>query len=308
MFLPMTHDATANSEATLEDAPAREPAGAPPSARVSARVARLCRMIEAAEDAPSLAELAAAVGLSPSHTQRMFTQALGLSPRAYAAACRERRVRALLASEASVTEAIYGAGYGSSGRFYERSTQLLGMTPSAYRKQAPDLAIRFAVGQCSLGAILVAATERGVCAVTLGDEPEPLVSELEQRFARATLVGADPAFEALVAQVVGLVEQPRVDVRLPLDVRGTAFQQRVWAALTRIPAGETRTYTQLAVELGAPRGARAVARACATNPVAVAIPCHRVVRADASLAGYRWGIERKRELLAREAGCDQNPS
>lgn len=305
MFLSMTHDATANSEATpqapLEDAPARGPAGAIPSARVSARVARLCRMIEAADDTPSLAELAAAVGLSPSHTQRMFTQALGLSPHAYAAACRERRVRALLASEASVTEAIYGAGYGSSGRFYERSTQLLGMTPSAYRKQAPDLAIRFAVGQCSLGAILVAATERGVCAVTLGDEPEPLVRELEQRFARATLVGADPAFEALVAQVVGLVEQPRVDVRLPLDVRGTAFQQRVWAALTRIPAGETRTYTQLAEELGAPKAARAVARACATNPVAVAIPCHRVVRADTSLAGYRWGIERKRELLAREA-------
>ena len=195
----------------------------------------------------------------------------------------------------------FGAGYGSSGRFYERSTQLLGMTPSAYRKQGPDVAIRFAVGQCSLGAILVARTERGVCAVDLGDEPEPLVRDLEQRFARATLVGADPAFEALVAQVVGLIEQPRVDVRLPLDVRGTAFQQRVWTALTKIPAGETRTYTQLAVELGAPQGARAVARACASNPVAVAIPCHRVVRADSNLAGYRWGIERKRELLAREA-------
>jgi AraC family transcriptional regulator of adaptative response/methylated-DNA-[protein]-cysteine methyltransferase len=288
----MTHEATDTAVLSQPVAAARTPA----------RVARLCRLIEAGDDAPpSLAELAAAVGLSPSHTQRMFTQALGLSPHAYAAACRERRVRDLLASQASVTEAIYGAGYGSSGRFYERSTQLLGMTPSAYRKQGPDVAIRFAVGQCSLGAILVARTERGVCAVDLGDEPEPLVRDLEQRFARATLVGADPAFEALVAQVVGLIEQPRVDVRLPLDVRGTAFQQRVWTALTKIPAGETRTYTQLAVELGAPKGARAVARACASNPVAVAIPCHRVVRADGNLAGYRWGIERKRELLAREA-------
>ncbi len=279
----------------------RTPASTAPSPRTAARVARLCRLIEAADEPPSLSELAAAVGLSPSHTQRTFTEALGLSPHAYATACRERRVRELLAADAPVTEAIYGAGYASSGRFYERSTQLLGMTPSAYRKQGPDTAIRFAVGQCSLGAILVAATERGVCAVTLGDEPEPLVRELEQRFARAELVGADPEFEALVAQVVGLVEQPRVDVRLPLDVRGTAFQQRVWTALTKIPAGETRTYTQLAEELGAPKSARAVARACATNPIAVAIPCHRVVRADTSLAGYRWGIERKRELLLREA-------
>jgi AraC family transcriptional regulator of adaptative response/methylated-DNA-[protein]-cysteine methyltransferase len=175
------------------------------------------------------------------------------------------------------------------------------MTPTKYRDGGSDLEIRFAIGDCSLGAILVAATARGVCAILLGDDPEALLHDLEQRFPRARLVGADAAFEQLVAQVVGLVEQPRIGTRLPLDIRGTAFQQRVWKALRRIPAGKTASYAQIASRIGAPRAVRAVAQACAANALAVAIPCHRVVRTDGKLSGYRWGVERKRTLLDREA-------
>jgi AraC family transcriptional regulator of adaptative response/methylated-DNA-[protein]-cysteine methyltransferase len=200
-----------------------------------------------------------------------------------------------------VTEAIYGAGYSSPARFYESSNAVLGMTPTKYRDGGSDLEIRFAIGECSLGAILVAATARGVCAILLGDDPEALSHDLEQRFPRARLVGADAAFEQLVAQVVGLVEQPRIGTRLPLDIRGTAFQQRVWKALRRIPAGKTASYAQIASRIGAPRAVRAVAQACAANALAVAIPCHRVVRTDGDLSGYRWGVERKRALLDREA-------
>jgi AraC family transcriptional regulator of adaptative response/methylated-DNA-[protein]-cysteine methyltransferase len=161
--------------------------------------------------------------------------------------------------------------------------------------------IRFAIGECSLGSILVAATERGVCAILLGDDPEELVHDLERRFPRSQLIGADAGFERLVARVVGLVEKPRVGVELPLDIRGTAFQQRVWQALRAIPAGETTSYSELASSIGAPKAVRAVAQACAANALAVAIPCHRVVRTDGNLSGYRWGVERKRTLLAREA-------
>ena len=200
-----------------------------------------------------------------------------------------------------MTEAIYAAGYGSPARFYERSNERLGMTPTAYRKGGKGEEIRFAVGECSLGSILVAATERGVCAISLGDDPESLCHELERRFPEATLVGGDPTFETLVATAVGLVENPRSGARLPLDVRGTAFQERVWRALSQLPAGRTTTYSELARSLGAPASIRAVARACALNPIAIAIPCHRVVRTDGGLAGYRWGIERKCALLAREA-------
>jgi AraC family transcriptional regulator, regulatory protein of adaptative response / methylated-DNA-[protein]-cysteine methyltransferase len=225
----------------------------------------------------------------------------GLTPRAYAAAHRAEAVRQELAARGSVTEAIYGAGYNSSGRFYEESNAVLGMTPSEYRAQGADVEIRFAVGQCSLGAILVAASARGVCAVLLGDDPQALVRDLERRFARARLVGADAGFEQLVAQVVGLVEQPRVGHALPLDVRGTAFQQRVWRALRDIPPGSTASYADIARAIGAPGSVRAVAGACAANALAVAIPCHRVVKSDGGLSGYRWGVERKRALLAREA-------
>jgi AraC family transcriptional regulator, regulatory protein of adaptative response / methylated-DNA-[protein]-cysteine methyltransferase len=268
----------------------------------AARVAGLCRLIESAGEGLSLKDLASHAGLSPYHLQRVFKAVTGLTPREYGAAHRARRVRAELDRGETVTDAIYGAGYNSSGRFYEQSNELLGMTPARYRAGGRDTEIRFAIGQCSLGAILVAASERGVCAIQLGDDPGRLARDLQDRFPRATLIGGDARFEKLVAQAVGLVEAPGLGVDLPLDVRGTAFQQRVWQALREIPAGRTTTYSELARRLGVPRSVRAVAGACAANAVAVAIPCHRVVRSDGGLAGYRWGVERKRALLEREAG------
>ncbi len=268
--------------------------------RRAALVATLCRFIESSEIAPTLEALAARAGLSPFHVHRVFKAVTGLSPKAYAEAHRAGRARSELGARETVTEAIHGAGYASSARFYENADARLGMTPTAFRAGAPDLEIRFAIGECSLGAILVAATARGVCAISIGDDPEELAHDLERRFSRAKIIGADASFEATVAEVVGLVEAPRLGTSLPLDIRGTAFQERVWKALRSIPAGKTVSYTALASTIGAPRGARAVASACAANPLAVAIPCHRVVRTDGTLSGYRWGVERKRALLARE--------
>ncbi len=274
----------------------------PPLAeRQAVQVAALCRLIERSDQIPTLAQLASHAGLSAFHTHRLFKAVTGVTPRAYAAAHRARRVRGELRTRGTVTEAIYGAGYSSSARFYEESNALLGMTPTTYRAGGTDLEIRFAIGATSLGAILVAATRRGVCAILLGDDPQALAHDLERRFPRARLIGADAEFEQLVARVVGLVEQPRIGTKLPLDIRGTAFQQRVWKALVRIPAGKTASYAEIARRIGAPRAVRAVAQACAANALAVAIPCHRVVRTDGDLSGYRWGVERKRELLDREA-------
>jgi AraC family transcriptional regulator of adaptative response/methylated-DNA-[protein]-cysteine methyltransferase len=265
-------------------------------------VAQICRSIENAENAPSLVALAKQAGLSPAHLLRVFKTVTGVTPRAYAAAHRAQRVRTELARGASVTDALYNAGYGSSGRFYEAAPRLLGMTPTTYRAGGADTTVRFAVGACSLGTILVAASDRGVCAIFLGDDPDTLVRDLQDRFPRAELVGGDAAFEQLVAQVVGFVDSPMRSLDLPLDVRGTAFQQRVWQALQTVPPGSTSSYADIARRIGMPQSARAVARACAANPLAVAIPCHRVVRTDGALSGYRWGIERKRALLDREAG------
>lgn len=273
----------------------------PADARRAAVVAALCRLLESREEMPSLETLAAHVGLSSFHVHRMFKAATGVTPRAYAAAHRAERVRRELEGDGSITEAIYGAGYNSSARFYAESTARLGMTPTEYRAGGAALPIRFAIGPCSLGSCLVAATARGVCAILLGDDPEALIHDLERRFGGAALRGADAEFEALVGRVLALVERPGAAVELPLDIRGTAFQQRVWAALTKIPAGTTTSYAALAASLGAPGSARAVAQACAANAHAVAIPCHRVVRTDGGLSGYRWGIERKRALLDREA-------
>src|SRR6266566_4888220 len=267
----------------------------------AAAVARACRLIEEAEEAPSLDALAQSAGMSRFHFHRVFKTVTGVTPKAYAAAQRIRRVREALPQSSTVTEAIYGAGFNSSGPFYAKSSQVLGMTPTRFRSGGSGAAIRFAVGECSLGSILVAATDQGVCAILLGDKPEALVRELEDRFPKATLVGGDRGFERWVAKVVGFVEAPALGLDLPLDVRGTAFQQRVWQALRKIPAGSTVTYSQIAKRIGLPKAVRAVAHACATNAIAVAIPCHRVVRNDGSLAGYRWGVERKRALLEREA-------
>jgi AraC family transcriptional regulator of adaptative response/methylated-DNA-[protein]-cysteine methyltransferase len=273
----------------------------PLSERHADRIARLCRYIETSEHSPSLRELADHAGLSPHHLHRVFKAVTGVTPRAYAAARRAERVRLELARGARVTEAIYGAGYHSSGRFYETADRVLGMTPGRYRAGGDGTEIRFAVGQCSLGAILVAASKVGVCAISLGDDPDALVRDLQGRFPRANLIGGDAEFEQLVARVVGLVEAPHLGLDLPLDLRGTAFQLRVWQALREVPAGRTVSYAELARRIGAPGSARAVGRACAANPLAVAIPCHRAVRTDGSLSGYRWGIERKHALLDREA-------
>ncbi|MBV8210808.1 MAG: bifunctional DNA-binding transcriptional regulator/O6-methylguanine-DNA methyltransferase Ada [Burkholderiaceae bacterium] len=265
-----------------------------------AMVAELCRIIETAERPPTLAELARRAGISAFHLHRVFKSVTGVTPRAYAAAHRVQRVQRELGGTGTITDAIYGAGYGSAGRFYEQSGALLGMTPSRYRAGGDGTEIRFAVGQCSLGAILVACSERGICSIMMDDDPQVLVRELQKRFPKARLVGGDGDFEQWVARVVGLVEQPRLGLNLPLDVQGTAFQRRVWQALRRIPAGRTVSYAEIARRIGSPQSVRAVARAIASNRLAVAIPCHRVVRSDGSLSGYRWGVERKRALLERE--------
>ena len=265
-------------------------------------VARACRLIEASETPPNLDELAAQAGMSRFHFHRVFRAETGVTPKAYASAHRARRLRdELSANDASVTDAIYGAGFNSNSRFYEASDQLLGMRASDYRAGGVGAVIRFAVGECSLGAILVAQSQRGICAILLGDDADALVRELQDQFPKAQLIGGDAGFEQRVAQVVGFIEAPSIGLNLPLDVRGTAFQERVWQALRAIEAGSTVSYREIAERIGAPNAVRAVAQACAANHIAVAIPCHRVVRRDGDISGYRWGVARKRELLRREA-------
>jgi AraC family transcriptional regulator of adaptative response/methylated-DNA-[protein]-cysteine methyltransferase len=276
------------------------PTEPPLAERQAAAVAQACRLIEGAEEEPDLASLAEACGMSRFYFHRVFKAHTGITPKAYAAARRAERVKRELAQAGSVTEAVYEAGYNSSGRFYAASPGVLGMTPTRYRAGGNGESIRFAVAACSLGALLVAATDKGICSILLDDDPDQLVRDLQDRFPKAELVGAEPGFERTVAQVVGFVEAPGIGLDLPLDVRGTAFQQRVWQALRQVPAGQTVSYAELAERLGVAAGARAVAGACAANPVAVAIPCHRVVRNDGSISGYRWGVERKQALLERE--------
>jgi AraC family transcriptional regulator of adaptative response/methylated-DNA-[protein]-cysteine methyltransferase len=277
------------------------PNEAPLAQRHAAAIARACREIAASAEMPDFDAVAISAGMSRFHFQRVFKATTGVTPRAYAQAQRAARVRAELSKGGSVTAAIYDAGFNSSGRFYAQSGAVLGMRPSDYRAGGAGELIRFAVGQCSLGAILVAATAKGVCAILLDDDPGALVRDLQDRFPKAQLVGGDAGFEQWVAQVVGLVEAPSRGLALPLDVRGTAFQQRVWEALRAIPVGSTESYAQVASRIGAPKAVRAVAQACAANPLAIAIPCHRVVKSDGALSGYRWGVERKRALIAREA-------
>jgi AraC family transcriptional regulator of adaptative response/methylated-DNA-[protein]-cysteine methyltransferase len=264
-------------------------------------VARACRLIEEAETPPALDELAEAVEMSPYHFHRTFKRITGVTPKAYAGAHRAGRVVSGLREARTVTEAVFDAGYNASSRFYADAGERLGMSPTAYRRGGTGAAIRFAVGPCSLGQILVAATDKGVCAIMMGDDADLLLRDLQDRFPNAELTGGDAGFETLVAQVIGLAEAPDRSVELPLDIHGTAFQQRVWEALKRIPAGTTATYKDVARAIGEPGAFRAVAQACGANPVALAIPCHRVVRSDGSLSGYRWGVARKRDLLDRES-------
>ena len=261
------------------------------------KIASACRLIESSETPPSLESLAQHVELSIYHFHRVFKAATGLTPKGYSAAHRANQVRKSLNERDTVTDAIYDAGYNSNSRFYETSNQVLGMTPSSYRAGGAQTDIRFAVGECSLGSILVAQSGRGICAIFLGDDPNSLVRELQEQFPKANLIGGDAGFERLVSKVVGLVEAPARGLDLPLDVRGTAFQQRVWQALQKIPVGSTVSYTDIAKRIGSPNSVRAVAQACSVNKLAVAIPCHRIVRNDGALSGYRWGVERKQALL-----------
>ena len=277
------------------------PGGMSIEATNAAVVAKACRLLDKASEPLSLAQLTASVELSPHYFHRLFKAVTGLTPKAYASAGRSSRLREALAKAATVTQAFHAAGFGSNGRFYEASAGVLGMRPGHYKSGGTHEVLTFAVGQCALGAILVATSAKGVAAILLGDDPEPLLRDLEDRFPNARLVGGDMAYERLVAQVIGLVESPGRGLALPLDVRGTAFQQRVWLALRTIPAGQTASYAAIAAKIGSPSSVRAVAGACAANALAVAIPCHRVVRQDGQLSGYRWGIDRKRELMARES-------
>jgi AraC family transcriptional regulator, regulatory protein of adaptative response / methylated-DNA-[protein]-cysteine methyltransferase len=278
----------------------------PAAGEKSAIVERACRMIEQSEEEPSLGDLAKAAGRSPGYFHRLFKAVVGLTPKDYAAAHRAAKVRKNLQSGSSVTEAIYDAGFNSSGRFYEKSADMLGMSPTHYRSGAPNEEIRFAVGQCSLGAVLVASSKKGVVSILLGDDPDALVRDLQDRFPKARLIGADKDYEAMVARAVGFVEAPGLGLDLPLDVRGTAFQKRVWQALREIPVGQTVSYADVAGRISAPKAVRGVAAACAANNIAVAIPCHRVVRKDGSLSGYAWGIARKNALLDRERAQTDN--
>ncbi|MFL6581630.1 MAG: bifunctional DNA-binding transcriptional regulator/O6-methylguanine-DNA methyltransferase Ada [Burkholderiales bacterium] len=277
-----------------------KPNEAPAAQQYAKGVTSACRLIESAAELPDLATLAAAAGMSRFHFHRIFKQITGMTPKAYALARRGQRIREELPKRASVTQAIYDAGFNSNGRFYAKSSATLGMPAARFRKGGAGESIRFALGECFLGSILVAATDKGICTISLGQDPELLLRELQDRFAKAHLIGGDHEFEQLIAKVVAFVEAPGLGLDLPLDVRGTVFQQRVWQALCEIPAGATASYAQVAERIGMPRSIRAVAQACASNTIAVAIPCHRVIRNDGNLSGYRWGVERKRKLLNRE--------
>lgn len=265
------------------------------------KVAKVCRLIESSETMPKLSELAVHAELSAFHFHRIFKSVTGLTPKEYASAHRTQALRQSLDAKMKVTDAIYEAGYGSNSRFYASSIKTLGMKPLEYVKGGARADIHFALAECSLGSILVATSNKGVCAISIGSDPEALLHELQDRFPRSNLIGGDAAFESLVAKVVGFIEAPKIGLELPLDIQGTAFQQRVWQVLREIPCGETATYSDIANKIGMPKAVRAVASACAANTLAVAIPCHRVIRQDGSLSGYRWGIERKKALLEKEA-------
>jgi len=259
-----------------------------------------CAFIEAAEEIPSLEALAARSGYSRFHFLRMFRDHTGLTPRSYAEGVRARRLSASLAGGARVADAVAGAGFGSESRVYEKTGALLGMTPGAARRGGEGETIRTASADCVFGRLLVGATDKGVCFIGFAEPDDALLGDLRQRFPRAKVVADDAALAGTVRAVLDFLAEPKQALDLPLDLRGTAFQERVWRTLTRIPPGETRTYAELAAMVGNPKAVRAVARSCATNPVSLAVPCHRVVGSDGGLTGYRWGVPRKRALLARE--------
>ncbi len=296
-FYTNAHDAEASGFRPCKRCKPNDP---PLEVRYAKSVADACRRMEQSPESFSLADLATGAGLSPFHFHRIFKSITGVTPKSYASAVRQKRVRDGLRRETTVTHAIYDAGFASTGRFYDSSAKMLGMTPRAFRSGGQSAVIRFAVGDCSLGSILVAESDKGICAVLLGDDPAALLRDLQDRFPKAELVGGDKAYEKRAAKVIACTENPRRNLNLPLDIRGTVFQHRVWKALQEIPCGSTASYTDIAEQLGQPKSVRAVAGACGANVLAVIVPCHRVVRSDGALSGYRWGIERKRELLKRE--------
>jgi AraC family transcriptional regulator of adaptative response/methylated-DNA-[protein]-cysteine methyltransferase len=274
-----------------------------PAASTLSQVQAACDIIQAhPEKRHTLSKLAGRVGASPFHFQRTFTELVGISPRAFAEACRLGRLKAALRKGTKVTPALYDAGYGSSSRLYERAGTAFGMTPATYRRGGLGAKIDFSIAESPLGRLLVAATERGVCRVMIGDDDRALEAELRGEYPQADIRPSDQMLSAPVRALLAYLRGRSPHPDLPLDVRATAFQWRVWRQLRAIPYGETRTYQEVARAIGSPTGARAVARACATNPVALVIPCHRVVRTDGSMGGYRWGIERKEKLLAEEKG------
>ena len=277
-----------------------KPDGIALGAKYSELVERACQMLGSADESCDLASLARGAGMSQSHFHRIFKEVTGLTPKRFSSAIRAEQMRNLLSHSESVTQAIYQSGFNSNSRFYEKSSTMLGMRPTEFREGGARTQIRFAVGECSLGSVLVAATWKGVCAIFLGDNPDELARNLQDRFPRAELIGGEPEFEKIVSHVIGVVDKPISEFKLPLDVQGTAFQQKVWDALRGIPVGKTATYTEIAAKIGNPKSFRAVAQACGANPVAVVVPCHRVIRTDGNLSGYRWGVERKRQLLAKE--------
>lgn len=267
---------------------------------ITPMITQACRHLEQAEPPPKLAELAAEAGLSPWHFQRLFKKTLGVTPKQYAAALQAHRFRENLAAGHSVTEAIYQAGFSSSSRAYENARQHLAVKPSVHKQGAAGLIIHYSIAACFLGWLIVAATEQGICAIALGDAPETLPAQIQQQFPKATLQADDARLSVWVRQIMVFLSTPAQGLNLPLDIQGTAFQKRVWQALRDIPFGMTVSYTDIAEQIGEPNAVRAVASACAANKLAVAIPCHRVVRRDGELSGYRWGIDRKRELLKWE--------
>lgn len=278
------------------------PGGGDQAAGVAVRMRELCRVLdEATGRPPTLAELGRRVGMSPSHLQRTFKRLFGVTPREYVAARRVERVRQGLREGRPVTSALFDAGYGSTRAFYEQAAGALGMKPAAYRNRGRGEVVTYTIVESSLGHVLVARTERGVCAVRFG-EPAELAAGLAQEFAAADVRRDDGVLGEAASAVVAAVDGGGGDPDLPLDLRATAFQLEVWRAIRAIPRGETRSYSAVAASIGRPAAVRAVARACASNPVAVVVPCHRVVAADGSLGGYRWGLDRKRRLLEGEAG------
>lgn len=275
--------------------------------KYSALVKQACKLFEQQGNSGDFKQIAAMLKISPYHFHRIFKQVTGVTPNFYARSVKARKFVENAKKDQSVTEAFYAAGYNSSSRFYATTMSRLGMKPKVWKEGTYMQQIKFAIAETSLGSVLVAATNKGICAIQLGDDPQHLLEELQQRFQQAELIGADTEFETMVAAVIQLVERPENPIDLPLDLQGTLFQERVWKALMTIPAGKTLTYQQLAEKIGAPRSVRAVASACANNKIAIAIPCHRIIRSDGSLAGYRWGIDRKHALLLREKVANLKP-